>query len=434
MSKRISVLLASAASGGTLAAARELGTRGFDVGVLSSHRLGAAAWSRHAARVYSAPAESQNREFLERLLAIGAANPGQILLSTSDETAWMYAENAPLLGRHFCLYQPSIETLRRILDKKLLSDAAINAGLDVLPSWDPQNIDDVAELASRLPYPLLIKPRTHVHRLRNDKGVVVFSAPRLIEQYQRFVDREHAGAAGNARTIHDKLPILQQFAPPGKEGIYSVTGFVDRSGELFVTRLATKVFQRSQPVGVGVCFEALPSDPALSEAARRLCRELGYFGIFEIEFIRFGGRWAAIDFNPRLFNQIGLDNHRGMPLPLLACLDATGDTARLREVAASAKSEGRTQAVFLDRFTLRAILLAQTLTARISRKDREYWREWLRRHAAHAVDFAADQSDPVPGIAHGLSETYLGLKSFPRFMRSTPRVAQMPSLFGKGAW
>ena len=52
-------------------------------------------------------------------------------------------------------------------------------------------------------------------------------------------------------------------------------------------------------------------------AVRRLCRELGYFGIFEVEFLWFDGRWAAIDFNPRLFNQIGMDIRRGMPLPLL---------------------------------------------------------------------------------------------------------------------
>ena len=102
---------------------------------------------------------------------------------------------------------------------------------------------------------------------------------------------------------------------------------------------STKVFQRSQPVGVGVCFESLPTDPVLSNAVRRLCRELGYFGIFEVEFLWFDGRWAAIDFNPRLFNQIGMDIRRGMPLPLLACLDAAGETAALRDAVAKAQAE-----------------------------------------------------------------------------------------------
>ena len=50
---------------------------------------------------------------------------------------------------------------------------------------------------------------------------------------------------------------------------------------------------------------------------------------------------------------------------------------------------------------------------------------WMKQHAAHAVDFAADNSDPIPGVIHALSEIYLGLKSFPRFMRSTPRASPL---------
>jgi D-aspartate ligase len=416
------VLLASAASGGTIAAARHLAANGFQVGIVSSQRLAAAAWSRHAAHSYFAPPESESQRFLERLLAIGAGDPGQILLPTSDETAWLYTLNATELGRYFRLVQPSIEVLKNILDKKLFSDAAMRAGLAVLPSWDPRNIDDVVELAPRLPYPILIKPRTHVHRLRNDKGVVVHSAVDLIGQYQRFIDRERTGLADDPRLSNANLPILQQFVRVGEEGVHSVTGFIDRGGELFVTRSATKVFQRSQPVGVGVCFESCPASQTLSEAVRRLCRELGYFGIFEVEFLRFDGRWAAIDFNPRLFNQIGMDIHRGMPLPLFACLEAAGEVAPLREAVEKANQSCDEQAAFCDRFTLRAILLAQAMTGRISPESRAYWRSWVKRHAAHTVDFVADKDDHLPELIHVLSEIYLGLKSFPRFLRSTPRA------------
>jgi predicted ATP-grasp superfamily ATP-dependent carboligase len=421
--KSPSVVLASASSGGTIAAARYLGANGFDVRVVSSHRFGAAAWSRHVARAYSAPPEGESERFLERLLAIGAADPGQILLPTSDETAWLYTQNAAELGRYFRAVQPSTAVLLKILDKKLFADAAISAGLVVLPSWDPRSTDEVEALAPTLSYPILIKPRTHVHRLRNDKGIVVHSAGELIYQYRCFVDHEQARSADDPLLHEANLPILQQFVSVGSEGVHSITGFIDRTGELFVTRRATKVFQRSQPVGVGVCFESLPPAPTLSDAVRRLCRELGYFGVFEVEFLWFEGRWAAIDFNPRLFNQVGMDIRRGMPLPLLACLDAAGETASLRDAVAKAQEEDDEEAVFCDRFTLRAILLAQTLTSRISPEDFAYWRGWAKQHAAHAVDFAADNNDFLPGVIHALSEVYLGLKSFPRFLRSTARTS-----------
>jgi len=427
LSKSPTVLLASAASGGTIAAARYLGANGFKVSVVSSQRLGAAAWSRYAARTYSAPPENENQRFLERLLAIGESNPGQILLPTSDETAWLYTLHATELERYFRIAQPSLPVLLNILEKKLFSDAAIRAGLAVLPSWDPRNFDEVAELAPALPYPILIKPRTHVHRLRNDKGTVVRSADELKDKYQRFVDREQARAGDNPLLRDASLPILQRFVRVGSEGVHSVTGFIDRAGEMFITRGATKVFQRSQPVGVGVCFESRPHSPVMSDSVRRLCRELGYFGIFEVEFIWFDGRWVAIDFNPRLFNQVGMDIRRGMPLPLFACLEAAGETEALREAVASADAEHDEQSAFCDRFTLRAILLAQTMTARISPGDRVYWRNWIRRHADHTVDFVADEGDRIPEFIHVLSEIYLGLKSFPRFLRATPRASTQTS-------
>lgn len=419
--KRLSVLLTSASSGGTIAAVRCLGENGHNVGVVSSDRLAAAAWSKHATTSYAAPRESEYHRFLERLLVIGKSNPGRILLPTSDETAWLYAANAALLQQYFCIYQPPISTIRCLLDKSRLSKAATSAGLAVLPSWDPQNIDELTTLAPSLPYPILIKPRTHVHRRRNDKGIVVYSRRDLIPQYQRFVTRERNRGTDNTPLPEAKRPLLQQFVRVAREGVHSVSGFIDRTGKLFVTRRSRKVFQRMQPLGVGVCFELLPADPDLSNSIYRLCREVGFFGIFEVEFLWFDGRWAIIDFNPRFYNQMAMDIHRGMPLPLLASLDASGDTASLRKAVAEAQLENQTiRTVFSDSFTLRAILLAKTITSQITAKDRQYWSGWKAQKSARVVDVAVDYSDPIPGVVHALSEICLGLTAFPRFVRSRP--------------
>jgi D-aspartate ligase len=96
----------------------------------------------------------------------------------------------------------------------------------------------------------------------------------------------------------------------------------------------------------------------------------------------------------------------------------------LREAVMKAQANDK-QKVFYDRFTLRAILLAQAMSGRASKKNRVYWRAWMKQHAIHAVDFAAADDDPVPAVIHALSEIYLGLKSFPRFMRTTPRVSSL---------
>ncbi|WP_263373899.1 hypothetical protein [Granulicella aggregans] len=400
---------------------RQLANHGLRAGVIANGALSAAAWSRYVSKTYKGPAEKDGEQFLDLVVKLGSAVPDQVLLPTSDETAWLYTSHASVLKEHFRLHQPSVRTMQRILDKKLLSDAALTAGLQILPTWEPRTMSEVIASAPTLLYPILIKPRTQVHRANNDKGMVAHSAKELIENYEAFMSREHPESS-DANLPHANIPLLQHFVDIGKKGVHSVSGYVDETGELFVTRQARKVFQRSMPAGVGVAFEAQPANPALSESVRRLCKELGYFGIFEVEFISFGDSWAIIDFNPRLFNQVGMDGFRGMPLPLMAYLDAAGKTAELREVVEKAKAdESDRPAVFYDRFTLWAILTAKALSGRANPSEREYWREWKRRNKANTVYFAADVSDPIPGIVHAFSEIFLGVRAARRFLRSTER-------------
>ena len=410
-----------------MAAVRLLGDSGVDVGVVTDSRLrvSAATWSRRTARSYFAPPESDPR-FIERLLAIGAAKPGQILLPTSDETAWLYTQRAAELEKIFCLYQPSLLSMQRILDKKLLADAARKVGIAVVPSWEPKSLADVIALAPGLPYPILIKRRTHVNHATNFKGVVVKSPVELTREYEKFLSSEEFVCSTMESIPDAKLPFLQQLLNVGIEGVCSITGFIDRTGELFVTRRSKKVFQRTQPVGIGVCFESLPDDPTLSGAVRRLCAELEYFGLFEVEFLWLNGTWAVIDFNPRLFNQLELDICRGMPLPLFACLDAARDSARLRDAVAIAVEKSHDNSVlpvFYDRFTLNAILTARMLIGRLARSDLAYWRNWKKQNKNRSVDVAIDSSDRLPPFVHAISEVAAGLRSIRRFLRSTSNAS-----------
>lgn len=435
------VVLASAAYAGTLATVRALGADGIRVSVLSgprlasrwSPRISAAAWSRYAERTVRSPPERENQKFLETLLALGSAEPGQVLLPTSDETAWLYTVNAAALQPVFRIYQPSLRTMQRILDKQQFAAAAKAARVDWVPSWEARSQAELEALATTLPYPILIKPRTHVNRLRNDKGVRVTSKEELLREYPAFIEREKDGLPANPLLPDAHVPILQQFVAVGSEGVCSVTGFIDRTGELFVTRRAKKILQRSQPVGVGICFESLPPDPALSDAVRRLCRELDYFGIFEVEFLHTNGTWAVIDFNPRTFNQIGMDIRRGMPLPLLAFLDAAGEGEALSAAVAAAQvAPPENSAIYwCDRFTLRALLLAKWLTRRISPAELASWRAWMKNHSATCVDVAASDDDPLPGWVHVFSEIFVGLRGFRRFLRFTPRALKAANQAGE---
>src|SRR5258708_38919856 len=118
-----------------------------------------------------------------------------------------------------------------MLQQKLIGVDATSAGVAVLPGWAPRNLVDLISWAPTLPYPILIKPRTHVHRLRNDKGIVVHSKSELIRQYERFVAREQDRAGDSALFPDAGFPIPQQFVEVGSEGVQSVTGFIGPAGE-----------------------------------------------------------------------------------------------------------------------------------------------------------------------------------------------------------
>jgi D-aspartate ligase len=54
-----------------------------------------------------------------------------------------------------------------------------------------------------------------------------------------------------------------------------------------------------------------------------------------------------------------------------------------------------------------------------------YWRSWKKRNAARTVDAAADETDPIPGYIHALSELYLGLKILLRRLHTMPDAAAL---------
>src|SRR5262245_8245916 len=271
--------------GGTLAAVRCLGRLGVPVVVAGDELLASSRWSRHTTRFVRCPPASEPGRLLAWLLDFGRREPGHVLYPTSDDLAWVFAAHASELERHFFTYQPPLETIVRRPDKRSLYEACAAVDIPTVPSWFPA---DAAEVAAQLPdiaFPVLIKARTQVMRVQQTKGVVVHSRGELLGAYRAFVARDRYRPEAARHFDAATRPFLQRFHAGAAQAVWSVTGFIDRSGELFAARCAVKVMQRTRPVGLGLCFEARALPPELADFARRLCRFVGYCGVFEIEFL-----------------------------------------------------------------------------------------------------------------------------------------------------
>src|SRR5262249_24617092 len=188
----------------------------------------------------------------------------------SDDTACLSARHAEELGKHYTIYAPRLEIVETILDKQRLWQSCNNAGVSTLPSWFPESLADVARLAPQLDFPLLIKPRQHLFRIRREKGMVVGSARDLEGAFSAFVRREPGGAEG-ATGPEQPLPMIQAFIGAAVENVVSLTGFIDRTGTRTIMSANRKVLQRSRPVGVGLAFEGIALPARVAEDALRLC-------------------------------------------------------------------------------------------------------------------------------------------------------------------
>lgn len=400
--------------GGTLAAVRSLGSMGIPITVAGSDVFDAARWSRHAMRWLKCPPFSELDRFVEWLLSFGQREPGHVLYPSDDEMAWVIATRADDLRKHFRIFEPPAAVIEQLLDKKTLHELCCAMEVETVPTWFPDNAEQVRELASSLQYPVLIKPRSQVLLSSKTKGKVVGDPAQLAERHQAYLDSTRYLPWAER---YDKLwaPLLQRYFAEAPNGIYTLSGFAD--GDRFVARAALKVLQRPRRAGIGVCFEEAPLEPKPLEAVKRLCRATGYRGVFEVEFIRDGERRLLIDFNPRFYGQMAFDIARGMPLALFAWQAACGEREALHGAMAAAEEPANHVSAYCDRFYFHFLLPLRRLTGRLSRQEYAEWKRWYARHRNHCVDGFAQGGDFKPGLVHAASGLGLALLHPRSFLR-----------------
>jgi predicted ATP-grasp superfamily ATP-dependent carboligase len=421
--RRPEALLAMGDYPPTLCAARALGRAGVPVALAEWRRLVPARWSRHVGRVLRCPElTARPEDFLAWLLALGERQPGMVLLAPSDDLAWLYARHREALSRHFVVAGPGVEAVDALLDKVRLEAACRAVGIEVPASWTPAGPEALQGVAGEVRFPLLVKPRSQVFLWPHQKGRVVRRPEELEPLYRAFAaEARHAPMV----VAHDPgmaSPFLQAFVDGAADRVYSLAGFVDRSGQRSVLLGTRKVVQRPRLLGIGLLFEEAEVLPELAERLLALFRRVGFHGVFEVEYVEAGGAFQLIDANPRFYGEMAFDVARGAPLPWLAWLDAVGDEPALEAAVAAARAAvARPRGLaYRHWIQLEIHLLLQRLAGRLPPGERRRLRGWLRERRGRMVDAALDRQDPLPGLVDLVTSTWHPL----RHARSTWRQAR----------
>jgi D-aspartate ligase len=368
---------------------RSLGRAGAPVRAYSADHKAAGRSSRHAGTVRPCPPVRRTDDFVA-FLAEGMTDGSiDLVAPTSDYVCFAVAAAVEKVGiESGTVGHPPAQGVLTALFKDRFQHAAGRAGFPVPPSATPASAEEAAIAADEIGYPVVLKPRSHAGVGLN-RGVVVATPAALGRTFRPWLIRP-----GNDTVLavdpDVALPLMQHYYDLGTMDVISITGYLDRAGELAAVGFARKVSQSPRRLGVGTMFEPVERPP-FADAAIAMVQAIQGTGIFELEVLveRATGAAYALDLNPRAFGQISLDIGRGNDLPLLWYNDVAGTTLR------SAMGRRRPAALWHD-----AIGSYLGFAVRFVRGPR---RVGIARHAwgrvvAPTVGAMHDWRDPMPGL------------------------------------
>jgi predicted ATP-grasp superfamily ATP-dependent carboligase len=301
-----------------LAATRELGNAGVPVTLITS-RDGPASLSRFA-RVERAP------DFYEAPTAwcayvteLARRSPEPPVLIPTEDAALLVAESFHHELSQVARYPyPAPGVLPRVLDKLELYAAAERMGIGVPRSYE------VTHETTSVPSDdgWIVKPscRYHFDRVRGVTTLLSMTGG------SKAFGGSVAGAAERVRDAGFRC-MVQELVPGRFEELVSVGLCLDRDGRLISSFSTRKRCEYPEPFGDGLVVETI-DDPGILEPSVALLRQLGYWGICDVEYKRDArdGRMKLLDANPRVWLWVGLASDAGSsPLALTAYRLALGD-------------------------------------------------------------------------------------------------------------
>ncbi|MER7054750.1 MULTISPECIES: ATP-grasp domain-containing protein [unclassified Streptomyces] len=301
---------------GTLGAVRSLGRTGTDVHVVADCAESPVRYSRYVSRLHTPPppgASSADIAVVLRRVAARIARPA-VLIPMDDASAIAVGRTRGELAPLFLLPDLPFGLPERVADKAELAGVCASLDIPHPETLVPDGPAEAVRAARRLGLPVvakwsrpwLVPPGSGLR-----STVLVHSARDAGELYRRA---EEAGS---------RL-LLQAFLPPGPDRDWFFHGYADRSGTVRAGGAGRKTRARPRGAGLTAAGRWAPNPPVRA-LAERIAKELGYRGIFDLDFRRCGttGRYHLLDFNPRpgaqfrLFTDTaGLDVVRALHLDL----------------------------------------------------------------------------------------------------------------------
>ncbi|MER7719038.1 ATP-grasp domain-containing protein [Streptomyces flaveolus] len=303
---------------GTLGAVRSLGRAGVEVHVVADSAGSPLPKSRYVRRMHPPPlpgASADDILTVLRRVAGEVASPA-VLIPMDDASAIAVARMRDALAPSYLLPAMPDALAERVADKGELAAVCAAADVPHPVTLVPDSAAGAADAVRRLGVPVVAK-WSRPWLLPAGSGLRSTLLVRSPEQARELY----------LRTAEAGSPLLlQTYLPPGPDRDWFFHGYADGSGAVRAGGPGRK--QLAWPRGAGLtAVGRWTPNPRVRELAERLTGELGYRGIFDLDFRRCGttGRYHLLDFNPRPGAQFRLfADSAGLDVVRAQHLDLTG--------------------------------------------------------------------------------------------------------------
>jgi D-aspartate ligase len=240
---------------------------------------------------------------------------GWVLYPTRDENVMALAANRDMLARDFRVPTPGMPSIRYVWDKRETYRLAEQLSIPVPRTWFPRSETELA--AIDISAPLVVKPAikehffytTHVKAWRADNRAELTTAFRRA-----------------AEIVNDGETIVQELIPGGGSEQYAYCAFF-RAGHPVASMTVRRCRQHPSDFGRASTYVETINLPDLSEPSIRFLREIGYYGLVEMEFkhdVR-DGSYKLLDVNARTWGYHSLGAPAGVDFPYLLFQDQLGE-------------------------------------------------------------------------------------------------------------
>jgi len=370
-----------------LGAIRSLAGRGVPV-VLVDDEPNIARFSRYLRGRIRVAELREPGSFAQRLITLAGSKElrSWVLLPNDDELIMLLAKNRDVLSEHFAVPVPPWPIARKYYYKGEAYELARKISVPVPELYPGRTVDEILALNPR--FPLVLKPSTkEQYYPKARKKAIKVNTPNELRI-------EHAAMAS---IIDPGDIIVQEFLPGGGKNLFSYAAFFD-GRKILAGMAANRLRQHPREFGHATTFAISVDIPELKELAERLLKEIGFYGIAEVEFMRDErlGEYKFIEINGRIWGWHTLAKAAGVNLPDLLYRHITGQ----EYTVAGPKAGVKWVRLITDLPTCFKDIFAGHLTIK------EYWRSMRGRK-----EFAVfSRQDPLPFIMEFFLLPYLWWK------------------------